>query len=300
MDASSKFLQLQQASPALPAAVLAIQTLVAIASESSAPTMMGLGKDLDAASAAILQVCQTRTPHDSTLPVASACTLCSRFAMREFAANASLLRSKLAKFAAGMTEAHDRIASLCEPFFRNDAQNVLVHGYSLSVAQILLVQKQAQKRITAYVTTAHPFDDGKRMLEALTSAGIYCIEVPDAAVYHVMDQIDFVVLGAEAVVENGGVVNRMGTAQVACVAHARGKPVYVAAESYKFCRAYPLRQSDISQLERNAKNATSNANGTSSSWNSDYMPPDMITLLVTDLGILTPSAVSDELIKLYL
>ena len=32
----------------------------------------------------------------------------------------------------------------------------------------------------------------------------------------------------------------------------------------------------------------------------DYTNPSLITLLFTDLGILTPSAVSDELIKLYL
>lgn len=32
----------------------------------------------------------------------------------------------------------------------------------------------------------------------------------------------------------------------------------------------------------------------------DYTPPTYITLLFTDLGILTPSAVSDELINLYL
>ena len=32
----------------------------------------------------------------------------------------------------------------------------------------------------------------------------------------------------------------------------------------------------------------------------DYTPPSYITLLFTDLGVLTPSAVSDELIKLYL
>lgn len=31
----------------------------------------------------------------------------------------------------------------------------------------------------------------------------------------------------------------------------------------------------------------------------DYTPPQYITLLFTDLGILTPSAVSDELLKLY-
>ena len=32
----------------------------------------------------------------------------------------------------------------------------------------------------------------------------------------------------------------------------------------------------------------------------DYTPPAYISLLVTDLGVLTPAAVSDELIQLYL
>ena len=32
----------------------------------------------------------------------------------------------------------------------------------------------------------------------------------------------------------------------------------------------------------------------------DYTQPSLLTLLFTDIGILTPSAVSDELVKLYL
>lgn len=31
----------------------------------------------------------------------------------------------------------------------------------------------------------------------------------------------------------------------------------------------------------------------------DYTPPSYITLLFTEIGVLTPSAVSDELINLY-
>ncbi len=51
-----------------------------------------------------------------------------------------------------------------------------------------------------------------------------------------------VVVGAEAVVENGGIVNKLGTYQIAVCAKACNKPFYVAAESYKFCRIYPLNQ----------------------------------------------------------
>jgi len=51
-----------------------------------------------------------------------------------------------------------------------------------------------------------------------------------------------VLVGAEAVMENGGIVNKLGTYQIAVCAKACDKPLYVAAESYKFARLYPLTQ----------------------------------------------------------
>ena len=53
---------------------------------------------------------------------------------------------------------------------------------------------------------------------------------------------DLVLTGAEAVVENGGIVNKLGTYQIALCAKACNKPFYCAAESYKFARLYPLTQ----------------------------------------------------------
>lgn len=42
-----------------------------------------------------------------------------------------------------------------------------------------------------------------------------------------------VLVGAEGVVENGGVINKLGTYQLSLCARAHGIPFYVAAESYK-------------------------------------------------------------------
>jgi translation initiation factor eIF-2B subunit alpha len=55
-------------------------------------------------------------------------------------------------------------------------------------------------------------------------------------------RVDLVLVGAEGVVENGGVINKLGTYQIALCAKALNKPFYVAAESYKFARLYPLNQ----------------------------------------------------------
>ena len=45
--------------------------------------------------------------------------------------------------------------------------------------------------------------------------------------------VDLVLVGAEGVVENGGVINKLGTYAAALAAHAHNTPFYVAAESYK-------------------------------------------------------------------
>jgi translation initiation factor 2B subunit (eIF-2B alpha/beta/delta family) len=55
----------------------------------------------------------------------------------------------------------------------------------------------------------------------------------DSAAAYSMDEVDMVFVGADGVVESGGIINMMGTYQIALVAHSMNKPVYVAAESYK-------------------------------------------------------------------
>jgi translation initiation factor eIF-2B subunit alpha len=52
-----------------------------------------------------------------------------------------------------------------------------------------------------------------------------------------------VLVGAEAVAENGGIINRAGTYTTALCAKALRKPFYVFAESFKFARElFPLAQ----------------------------------------------------------
>jgi translation initiation factor eIF-2B subunit alpha len=45
-----------------------------------------------------------------------------------------------------------------------------------------------------------------------------------------MDNVDFVLVGSEAVVESGGLINAVGSHQIAIVAKAANKPFYALAE----------------------------------------------------------------------
>jgi translation initiation factor 2B subunit (eIF-2B alpha/beta/delta family) len=71
------------------------------------------------------------------------------------------------------------------------------------------------------------------MSNEIAALGIPVKVLIDSAVAYSMDEIDMIFVGADGVVESGGIINMMGTYQIALVAHSMNKPLYVAAESYK-------------------------------------------------------------------
>ena len=91
---------------------------------------------------------------------------------------------------------------------------------------------------------------------------------------------------------------------VAVMAKAANIPFYAVAESHKFVRFFPLNQHDLpSHISGNLLFTEPTEDFDQllepNHPSVDYTPPAYITLLFTDLGVLTPSGVSDELIKLY-
>lgn len=114
-------------------------------------------------------------------------------------------------------------------------------------------------------------------------------------------------VSAEAVTENGGIINRIGTYTTALCAKALKKPFYVAAENFKFSRLFPLNQDDLPEdatVKRRfdffpGKPGAPESDTEFDMQLCDFTPPDMITMLITDTGILTPSAISDELIQMF-
>jgi translation initiation factor eIF-2B subunit alpha len=80
------------------------------------------------------------------------------------------------------------------------------------------------------------------------------------------------------------------------------KPVFVCAESYKFSRFFPLVQEDLpvaKELEFHERNKISQGVDLSMNTGSDLTPGKLINLLLTDLGVFTPQAISDEMNKTY-
>uniref|UniRef100_A0A8C8JAY5 Translation initiation factor eIF2B subunit alpha n=1 Tax=Oncorhynchus tshawytscha TaxID=74940 RepID=A0A8C8JAY5_ONCTS len=193
-----------------------------------------------------------------------------------------------------------KVAKLCHTFIKDGAK-ILTHSSSRVVLRVLEKAAAEKKRFTVYVTESQPDTAGKQMADALRRINVPVTVVLDAAVGYVLEKVDLVIVGAEGVVESGGIINKIGTYQMAVCSKAHNKPFYVVAESFKFVRLYPLNQQDVPDRFKYKADTLRTVSDLSDEHPMiDYTPPSLITLLFTDLGVLTPSAVSDELIKLYL
>jgi len=241
------------------------------------------------------------------------------------------------KYATEALGYRDKIADLSLGFIKDDSV-ILTHSYSRVVMRTLL-RAHERKRISVYVTEARPRGLGIKTYEALVAAGIPCTIVLDSAVAYVMDNVDFVLVGSEAVVESGGLINAVGSNQMAIIAKAANKPVYALAESYKFHRLFPLSQYDlpthnpgilsfprttrspsdltallpshsVSQQHETTTNPKESSSAVFMPLNMtpeqisrnpdvDYTRPDLITLVFSDVGYLTPEGVSQYLVGMF-
>lgn len=296
------FQNIVEKEPEVSAAVAAIRTLMHILETFGDRTLRGLSEELRKATE------EMKKADCSITSVQSGCELFQRFITLTGALDQSnikeckdIMKKRGEIFLRKLQEARPKIAKLGAPFIL-DGQKILTHSKSRVVLQTLReAALTSKKRFHVFITESYPDQSGVLMRNELLKLNISSTLILDSAMGYVMESVDLVLVGAEGVVESGGIINKVGTYTMALCAKEMHKPFYVLAESFKFVRLYPLNQRDLPQeLKFSSSTIKSNSNLLDQHPQVDYTPPGYITLLFTDLGILTPSAVSDELIKLYL
>lgn len=153
-------------------------------------------------------------------------------------------------------EARDTIAQLGKQFIR-DGHTVLTNGGSRVVGALLRAaasdspsHPRANFNVIYVVDQSNHDDESRANISALRNLGIPVATISPTAVAYSMSHVTTCFVGAEGVVENGGIISRMGTYQIGVLAKSASKPFYVVAESHKFVRLYPLNQMDL-PIEQN-------------------------------------------------
>ncbi|NXD40209.1 EI2BA factor, partial [Copsychus sechellarum] len=286
--------------PDVASAVAAIRALLGFLKQDRGETIQGLRNSLRDAIDTLSRV-------DSSVAVSSGGELFLRFISltsleySDYSKCKEIMIERGEIFLTKVSLSRNKIAKLCHPFIRDGAR-ILTHAYSRVVLRVLEAAVESKKRFSVYVTESQPDEAGQVFINLVfVLLNIPVTVILDAAVGYIMEKVDLVLVGAEGVVESGGIINKIGTNQIAVCAKAQNKPFYVVAESFKFVRLFPLNQQDVpDRFKYKADTLKTAQNLTEEHPWIDYTSPSLITLLFTDLGVLTPSAVSDELIKLYL
>ncbi|RLG69970.1 MAG: hypothetical protein DRO04_02555 [Candidatus Iainarchaeum archaeon] len=111
---------------------------------------------------------------------------------------------------------------------------ILTHCHSHTVEAIL---KEAYKKgliEKVYCTETRPLFQGRKTAKSLVKAGIPTTMIVDSAVASIMHEVDVFITGADAVIEDGSVINKIGTYTISIVANRFNVPHYAACSTHKF------------------------------------------------------------------
>jgi translation initiation factor eIF-2B subunit delta len=183
------------------------------------------------------------------------------------------------------------------------AQVILTYGYSEVVALVLKQAIQEGKHFSVICVDSPPLLEGRRLLEELCEAGrTDCTYILLNALTYVLPTVTTVFLGAAALMSDGAVWNRVGTAQVALLAHAHNIPVLVCAESHKISHRVQLEaltHNEIGAPPRNPAKKMEDERSSSGPSNLmplnllyDLTPASFVSGIVTELGIVPPTSVA--------
>jgi ribose 1,5-bisphosphate isomerase len=197
------------------------------------------------------------------------------------------------EFIANAQTAVDRIGEIGARRIR-DGDVLLTHCNSKAATSVITNAWSQGKKLEALVTETRPRFQGRLTAKKLADAGIPVTMILDDAVRYYMQDVDKVIVGADAITANGALVNKIGTSMIALAAHEAKVRVFVAAETYKFSpetmigELVTIEERDtseiISETELNKIGPIKVRNPS-----FDVTPPEYIDLIITERGIIPPA-----------
>ena len=198
--------------------------------------------------------------------------------------------------------AYHKIA--CSGKDNDDEEVILIYAKSEAIISILLHAKEKGKKFRVICVDSRPLMEGKETLEVLASAGIECTYILLNSLSYVMKEVTKVFLGAAALMSNGSVLSRVGTAGIALMAHSYKIPVLLCCETYKISARLQLESITHNELGDPSDVYIDNDNGefdggddctpnlTALNLLYDLTPANFVSGIITEMGILPPSSVA--------
>lgn len=160
---------------------------------------------------------------------------------------------------------------------------IMTHCHSGVAVAVLKHAFASGKKITVIATETEPKHQGIKTATELAEAKIPVTLIADSAVSYYMPQVNFVLVGSDAMRREGN-VNKIGSLNVALAAREFKKPYYVAASTLKLDRRKKI------EIEmRPAHEVYHNIKGVKIANPAfDITPWKFVTRIATEKGVMTP------------
>ena len=197
----------------------------------------------------------------------------------------------------------DQVIALSAAEKVQDGDVILTFAKSSIVQQTLVEANRRGTKFRVIVIDSRPLFEGKHLARALADLGLEVQYSLIHAIGHAVKDATKVFLGAHAMMSNGRLYSRVGTAIVAMMAKESDVPVIVCCESVKFSDKVALDSIVTNEVAPPHELTIAGDNTTSlSKWRDtpnlqllnlmyDVTPPEYINMVVTEYGSLPPSSV---------
>ena len=181
-----------------------------------------------------------------------------------------------------------------------DGDVIMTYAKSSIVQRALVRAHEGGKKFRVIIVDSRPLHEGKHLAAALVKIGMdvkYCLI---NGLSHNIQDVTKVLLGAHAMMSNGRLFSRIGTALVAMEANEADKPVIVLCETIKFTERVAL--DSIVHNEIAPADELVIPGGPLEKWGDikklqlcnpmyDVTPADYIQMIVTESGNVPPTSV---------
>ncbi|XP_064387287.1 translation initiation factor eIF2B subunit beta-like [Halichondria panicea] len=187
----------------------------------------------------------------------------------------------------------------------HSSEVIMTAGYSKTVEAFLKAAARKRK-FEVIVAESAPSYQGQELATKLAQDGIQTTVITDSAVFAIMSRVNKVIIGTHTVMADGGLKALNGAHQLALAAKHHSIPVLVCAALFKFSPEYlcSYDQDTFNKIVA-PHDVLSFTDGEFVSKVHvqnpvfDFVPPDLITLFISNIGGSAPSYIYRLISDLY-
>jgi eIF-2B alpha/beta/delta-like uncharacterized protein len=182
----------------------------------------------------------------------------------------------------------------------SEGDKIMTHSYSSTVMAVLGEAPAESRHIEVIVTRSGAGGTGQRIARELGKLGMKVTFIDDTAVGLYVSSANKVMVGADRVCADGGVVNGVGTYPLALAAQKAAVPFYVLCETLKFDHRTRSDEVDFEEKEPSEVIGKGKLPPLVSVKNPyfDLTPLELVTGIVTENGLLAPEGVTGYIRRL--